>query len=190
MRQRWQLHRDRVVGSNLAAGHDHRHDTGLADERTAGVAVEHRSHQAGLELIQLYARVAEPRDVENRRIPDSQPGARGEPEQVDPACRDVLTHVSRHHSESLGSQLVVKLGVNQMHLAEIRLGRITGHPRTVLNRPATVGISLHSEAGQQVDAILIGLAEGVTLSPAYRNDETSLLAASGCRHHEREPIVA
>jgi hypothetical protein len=66
--------------------------------------------------------------------------------------------------------------VNQMHLAEVGLGGITGDPRKVLHRPAKVRIPLYSEAGHQLDAVLVGLAEGVTFSAADRGDETTLLA--------------
>ena len=54
----WSGDRDLVADRNGATEHDDGHDAGTADEATGFVAIEHRSHQARLELVKLQAGVA------------------------------------------------------------------------------------------------------------------------------------
>jgi len=49
--------------------------------------------------------------------------AGGEGEQVDSSRRHVLSHLPWRHVEAAGFELVVEFGVDQVHLAEIRLAR-------------------------------------------------------------------
>ena len=47
--------------------------------------------------------------------------------------------------EARGAQLVVQFGVDEVHLAEIRLDRVTRDPRAVLHRHAQVRVALDAE---------------------------------------------
>ena len=52
----------------------------------------------------------------------------GQPEQVDAARRDVLAHLALRDRKPARPQLVVQLGVDQVHLAQVRLLGIARDP--------------------------------------------------------------
>ena len=52
------------------------------------------------------------------------------------------------------AQLVVQLGVDQVHLAQVGLGRVARHPRAMLDRHAQMRVALDAQPGQQPDAVL------------------------------------
>ena len=58
----------------------------------------------------------------------------------------VFAHLARPNPEALRSQLFVQLGVNQVDLSEVGLGRVGGHARTVLHGGARVGIASYAQA--------------------------------------------
>ena len=72
----------------------------------------------------------------------------GSPSRSTPAGRDVLAHLPRRHGEAGGAQLVVQLGVDQVHLAQVGLGRVARHPRAVLDGHALMRVALDAEPGQ------------------------------------------
>ncbi len=97
----------------------------------------------------------------------------GKAEQVDPSGRDVLAQVGRAHREALGLQLLKQLGVDQMHLAQVGLGRVPSHARAVLNRDALVGVALHAQPRQKVGLLGQALREPVPGVPRHGYDGSS-----------------
>jgi RecB family exonuclease len=105
-----QLDADRVAGAHLAGGEHDAHDPGLQDDVAVVVAVERRLHQARLDAVELRARVAQPGDLDDRIVAETQRRADGQPEQVDTRGRDVLAHLAGLQArESLPGELVVEL---------------------------------------------------------------------------------
>ena len=81
-------------GFTVAAGDDHGHDAGLAHQVALGVTVEHGGHEPGLQLLELYARVAQPGHLHHSRVAETESGAGGEAQEVDAAGGHVLAHVA------------------------------------------------------------------------------------------------
>jgi hypothetical protein len=67
--------------------------------------------------------------------------------------------------------------MNQVNLAEIRLGWIGFDPGPVLDGRSRVSISLDPKAGDQLDGTLTILREGVRLTPADSEDLAIVLGA-------------
>ena len=111
-----QLDEDRVAGAHLAAGDDHAHDAGLANQVAVLVTVEGRSHQPALDAVQLGAGVAQTGHLDDRAVAETQPGAGRQSEQIDAARCDVLAHLAGHDGKARVPQLVVQFAVNQMDL--------------------------------------------------------------------------
>ena len=51
--------------------------------------------------------------------------------------------------------------MDQVHLAQVGLGRVTGYSRAMLNRLARMRVSFDTQAGQEPNAILIRLDQSV-----------------------------
>ncbi len=60
--------------------------------------------------------------------------------------------------------------VDQVDLAQVRLGRVLPHPRAVLHGDAVVGVALDAEAFQEADGGTHLLAERVGGAEAHRDD--------------------
>src|SRR5271167_2661732 len=80
---------------------------------------------------------------------------------MDASSGDILSHLPRPDVEPGRPQFVVQLGVDQVDLTKVRLGRIDSHPRAVLDCPSEVRVALDAEACNQPDGIDCRLAEGV-----------------------------
>jgi hypothetical protein len=65
----------------------------------------------------------------------------------------------------------VQLGVDEMHLTQVRLRRVTPDARAVLDRLALMGIARDAAPGQELDALLIRLAHRVGPAPADRRHD-------------------
>ena len=141
MRQHRWFDRDHVTGPDITSGKYDAHDTGFSDQRAVGVPVEHRGHQPGLEFVELNAGIAQPGDFDDSIAPEMQPRAGWQREQIDAARRDVLAEVTRHHRVAACAQFLEQLSVDEMHLAQVRLGRIARHARTMFHRRATMGVA-------------------------------------------------
>ncbi len=161
MRLRRHHDTDGVAWSHLAAFEDDGHDAGLADEFSVVVTRQYRRHQAGLETIQLGTRIPQAGHLDHRRIPQVQPRADRQPEEINAAGGDILTHLPGGHGKARVPQFVKQLGMNEMHLAPIGLARVVHHPRAMFDPLTHVRITLGSKSGQKPDAFLILLAESV-----------------------------
>ena len=94
-------------------------------------------------------------------------------------------------------QLVVQLGVDEVDLAQVRLARVTGHPRAVLHQLAQVRVAAHAEAGDQLDARPGRLAELVPPIAAHGRDLAVHLAVRpasaarpACAHRAQTRVLA
>ncbi len=84
--------------------------------------------QSRPERVDLRARVAQPGHLDDGRRADLQPGAAGQRKQIDvPRC-NVFAELARTDVEPLMVQLVEQLGLQEVHLAEVELARVGGHP--------------------------------------------------------------
>ena len=70
-------------------------------------------------------------------------------------------------------QLVVQLGVDQVHLAQVGLSRVARDPRAVLDRLALVGVALDAQPGQEPDAVVTLFGHRVRLAAADRADDAA-----------------
>ncbi len=59
-----------------------------------------------------------------------------------------------------------------MHLAQVGLVRIVGHPRAVLHSRAKMRVVLDTEAGEQTDAILHLLTKCMSRATADGDDDS------------------
>ncbi len=103
-----------------------------------------------------------------------QAGAGGQAEQVDPAGRDVLTHLARPDDDALIPQRVVQLGVDEVDLAQVRLRRVTPYPGPVLHGDPRMGVALDAETLQQADRRPPRLGERVAGAGVHGLDPTVL----------------
>src|SRR5207245_5342456 len=93
---------------------------------------------------------------------DAQPRASGQPEKVDVARGDVLSQLAGSYGVALGTDLIQQLGMDQVHLPEIRLLAKLPDVIEVLVCRAGVRVALHSPILNQTDCVLWHLAERVS----------------------------
>lgn len=184
MRRGWHLHGDGVAGPNIPANQNDSHDTRLADKVSLRVPVEHCGHQPRLKPIELNTRVAQPRHFHHSLPAEPEPRSSRQPEQVDPARRDVLAKGTRRHGEPLRTQLVVEFAVDEMHLPQVGLGGITRDPRTVLNRSPQVRVTLNTQTDQKSDALNVALGERVIRRATHRAHDTEVLGSMADHRHD------
>src|SRR5918997_643305 len=101
------------------------------------------------------------RDLVATPMREGEDGPGRQAEQVHAAGGDVLAHLPGGDVEARIPQLFVKLRVDEVHLPEVRLRRALPEPGAVLYGLADVGVALDAEPGQEPDALLGRLAEGV-----------------------------
>ncbi len=142
---------DGVARTHLPTGKDDCHDACLADEVLVPIPVEHCSHEARLDTVELRAWVAQAGDLDHGAISDAQPGARRQPQQVDPARGDVLAHLAVGDPEAGRPQLVLQLTVDEMDLTQVRPAAMAPKSGSVLHRRPHVHVSIDPKARQQPD---------------------------------------
>ena len=128
MRLGRKLDADRVAGTHLAANHHDPHHAGLANEVAILIAMEHRCQQAGLEVIQLVAGIAQSGDLQDRVTANRQQRAGWQRQQINAPRRDVFAHLPGGDVETGRAQFLVQLAVDQMHLAQVGLIGIHSDP--------------------------------------------------------------
>lgn len=117
MRLRNSLDDYRIALRNASAFDDDGHDAGFANQVAGRIAIQYGAHQTILEPVQLHAWISQPRNLDQRLAnPELRAGA--QIQQIDAPRRNVLAHVARLDLETACAQLVVKLGLNQVHLAQ------------------------------------------------------------------------
>ena len=116
-----ELHFNGVARTYLAARQDNSHDTGLADELSLSIVVQHGCLQTRFESIDLDARIAKPGDLDDGVAAHSKAGPSRETKNVETTSGHVLTHLTRIDFEPSIAELVVKLGMDQVHLTQVWL---------------------------------------------------------------------
>ncbi|GAA2464258.1 hypothetical protein GCM10010405_55770 [Streptomyces macrosporus] len=188
MRSVRQFDLDRVAGAHHAAGPDDAHHPGLADDVAVLVAADDLLRQARPEVLDPEAGVAQSGELHDRLAAEAQQRARGRAEQVDAAGGDVLAELPRPHVEPRPADLVEQLLVDQVHLAQVRLGGVLGDARAVLDRHPRVDVPLHPEPGEQRDAVPVRLGERVRAVAADRRDRPAHRAAPLRPWHRCRPV--
>src|SRR6476659_6867865 len=170
MRFGWQFHIDRVAGAHLSARDDDAHYARLAPGRATAVATHDLMQQARPKAIDLETGIAQSCYLDDRRRPQPQSRSGRKLEQRDTARRDVLPQLTRTHREAGRGELVVQLGVNEVHLPEIRLRRIARQARAMLYGDAEMGVAIDAQAFNQSNRRLILLAERVRIASRDGDD--------------------
>jgi hypothetical protein len=165
---RGEVDRDRVAGADVAGGHHDAHDPGQPDQVAVVVVVEDGAPQPLVDAVELAARVAQAGDLDHRVGAEAEAGAGGQAQQVDAAGGHVLAHPAGLEREAGGAELVVELGVDEVDLAPVGLGRVGPDPGAVLDGHAAVGVALHPEAGQQPHDRPVRLRHRVPGAAAHR----------------------
>lgn len=156
---RWEGDLDRVSRTYDATGYYDTHHSNLTDYGAIRALVHHQAKKARLELVDLLAWVSKSREGDERVGAESKHRARWQAEQLQTARGDVLAEGAWGNDVTFGTELVVELGVDQMHLPEIGLSRIGCDSRPVLHSGAEVGIAGYAQAGDERNLLGCRLAE-------------------------------
>jgi hypothetical protein len=76
-----------------------------------------------------------------------------------------------HDSETFRAQLVMQFGVDEVHLAQVRLCGVDGDARTMLHGDAGVSVTLDAEPVNEDCLASAGLAESMLAVAAHRDDD-------------------
>lgn len=98
----------------------------LPHHLAVAIASKNSVEQTWLESIDLSARVAQPGDLDDRLGPNAQLRAAGQCEQVQIPGGDVFAELTRLDVEALRIKLSEQLGVDEVHLSKVGLGRVCG----------------------------------------------------------------
>jgi hypothetical protein len=79
----------------------------------------------------------------------------------------------------------VQLGVDEVDLAQAWLARIAGHARAMLHGLARMRVAFDAQPGDEPDAALVWLAEGVRRASADRRDSPTRNSLLGTRNSSR-----
>src|SRR5437660_12823940 len=121
MRQwRW-LDRNHVPATDVSPSKHDAHDASFSNKCAIGVALENRSHQSGLKSVELGTRIAQAGHLDDRVTSEVQPCALWQRQQIDAARRDVFADLARHHRVTACLQLLEQLGMEKVHLTQVRL---------------------------------------------------------------------
>ena len=149
---RRQLEPDGVARPHHSVDPNDRHHAGLANHIALLIVPEQRSQEARLDAIELSARISQAHHFDGRRVAESQQCPSRQTEQVHAERRDVLAHLAGAHVEARRLKLIVQLGMNQMHLAQIGLARVARHSRAMPDGRSHVRVTLDSQPREQPDA--------------------------------------
>ena len=150
-----------VAGNDDSALEHDRHDAGLPNEFAVRSSAEDGFEKSRLEVVDLRAGIAQPRDLKLDVRTELQNRSARERQKVDAAGGNVFAQVGRTNLETLIGKLVQQLRLDQMNLSQVGLIRIFCDPGTMLHRLPTVGISLHPQARSQLNGRFVGLTEGM-----------------------------
>lgn len=150
-----------VTWPNLPTCDDDTHDARLADQTPIWSAMHESCHEPWLELIELFARIAQAREPEDDLFADLQLSAFRQSQEIDALGGDVLAQLARLDLEALSPELGEELAVDEMNLAQIGLRRVSGDARPVLDGDPAMGVTLDSESCDNRDDRLGDFGEGV-----------------------------
>jgi hypothetical protein len=93
---------------------------------------------------------------------------RRQSQQIHPTRGDIFTHLPGKHGKTGDTQLI---GVQPGEVTDaVRLGRVAGHPGTVVDPLPRVGVTLDTQSGEEANALLIQLGKRVSLAAAHGDD--------------------
>ncbi len=121
MRRSRELDLDRNARAQLAARAHNSHDARLSHDLTVCIPTKDRGEEPGAKVVQLHARIPQSGDLDDDIGAEPKARANREAEEVDAACSHVLAEIARSDQEPGRTELVVQLGVNEVHLAQVRL---------------------------------------------------------------------
>ena len=101
--------------------------------------------------------------------PETRPGRKRE--EVDAPRGHVLPHLSGCDIEPGRAELAVELGMDEVHLPEVRLRGVAAHAGPVLDRLARVCVAFDAEACDQRDHISERLGHRVRVAPGDGHDD-------------------
>jgi hypothetical protein len=153
VRRRREHRPDCVAGAYVAARNDDAHDPDLVGQLALRIAGSHARHQPGRKRLDLPARAAQARHLDDGAAPEMKPRSDRQAEQIEAVGRDVLAEIANRDAEAGVLQLGEELGVDEVDLTQVRLGRVFAHPGAMLYGDALVGVILDPQAGEQSDAI-------------------------------------
>jgi hypothetical protein len=169
------VHAHIIASTNGASGNDNSHDTALAFHSAAFRAPKNFAQKPWLEAVDLLAGVSESRDTHDCVVTEVQQGIRREREQVDASRRNILAQLPCRHLISRGRHFIKKLGMDQVHLPQIRLCWIPGNPGSVLDSHAGMSVALDAPARDQNNFVDDGFAETVVRISAHGDDGPDLV---------------
>ena len=173
VRQRRKRDIDRVCGADDSSSDDNAHDPSELHQRTMGITDQNLCEKPILKVVDLRARIAQAgyRDKSGRT--DLEYRSDGQVKQLDAPGSDVLTQVTGTDIETLRGQVIEEFRVDQMHLAQVWLGRISGDSRAMLNPSTVMGITFNPEPGHQIDLVETLLAEVMDGRSLHRQNRGS-----------------
>src|SRR5207244_3076277 len=96
------------------------HHAGLSLNDPVRIAHEHGLEQPRTKVVELHARIANAGDLDDHVAAHVKTNALGQPEQVHATRRHVLAELSGGDVEARVVQLVEQLGMEQVHLPQVR----------------------------------------------------------------------
>ena len=166
---RRQLDDNRVIRPHLPSDENDTHHAGLAYDGSVCASLQNSGEKTWLEAIELHARIAQSRDLDDCLRPQVQTRSLRQAEEIHASRRHILTHVARSDGEPHSLKLIVQLGVNEVDLPQVGLCRIALHPRNMFDRQALVRVRLYTEPRDEPDARPRSLRERVAGASAHRD---------------------
>jgi hypothetical protein len=164
---------DDVTLADCAARSRDRHDPGLSDELSIGSPADHRREQPTLKSLDLDTRISQAGHLEHR-LSDPQDRTLRQGQQIDAAGRNVLAEITGLHPETPQLQFIEELGMNQVHLTQIRLGGIDSNPRPVLYIAPLVRVPFHTQPSRDPDFRKDLFRKAMLVASCDGNDRTDV----------------
>ncbi len=170
---RWQANRDRIANSDRAAANHHAHHARELGDVAIVVNRPNLLQQAFLKVVDLAAGISQAGDDDNGIATDAQRGPNRQPKQIETGGGDVLTQITGRHIVPLRCDVFEELLMDEVHLAQIGLCGVDGHPRAVLHLGPGVRIACDADAGNQLDRVGRILRERVMVALVQGGDGSS-----------------
>ena len=161
MRVRRQHHVDWVARANQPARSNDRHDPRFSNDLALRSAIEHGRQQARPEPFDLSAGITQSVTDSTTSAPMRSRVSRGRPSRSRPSVVMFSPRSAAVTSKPLLPQFCEELGLQEMHLTQVRLGRIDGDARAVLDRHALMGIALDATSRDDLDVRFRSLGKGM-----------------------------
>lgn len=138
-----QHHSNLIAGLNFSSSKHDAHDSAFSDQLSRRCTLEYCLRQTLLIPVELFAGVAQAGHLYDCGRTDVQLRISWQRKNIDTNSGDVLPERPRIDCETLRAQLIKKFCMNQVNLAEIRLGRVCFNSGSVLDGLPGVSISVN-----------------------------------------------